>query len=201
MDTMTLKLDSNALAPFHSAWRKSVEKQAGREPESLLGAVQQHIDALDGAQLPQFVRERIAAVPDVLALLRDRGWNAAPELRSDLHGALAYLSEPHDLIPDSKPHYGLLDDALVLELALASHRGEWLAWREYQAFCVRHAIAVGALGREEWMALRRASRREAMRSPRALDYHRPANGTHFHRERHSYVAPALNEPAELFGVH
>mgnify|MGYP006201262761 FL=1 len=159
------------------------------------------IDTLDGAALPRFVRERMDAVPDVIALLRDRSWNAAPELRSDLHGALAYLTDPHDLIPDSKPLYGLFDDALVLELALAQHRVEWQDWREYQAFRSRHALGEDALGREEWLQLRRNGRRDAMRSPRALTF--PGNGydPRFHRERHSYVAAALNEPAELFGVH
>lgn len=194
---LTLTLDSTTLAPFHAAWRRAVEQQASRDTESLLFAAMARVGALDATPLPGFVRERIGMVPQLIELLRDRQWDADDEVRSDFNGALAYLTDPFDLIPDCQPRYGLLDDALVLEIALASHRHEWLAWREYTEFRTHHCDGE-ALERADWLTLRRGLLRDAMRRPRTPAYAGEPGSTRFHRERHSYAAAGS---PELFEVH
>lgn len=197
-NTLTLTLDTHTLAPFHAAWRRAVEQQSSRDTEALLFAAQERVGALDATPLPGFVRERIGMVPQLIALLRDRQWAADDEVRSDFTGALAYLTDPFDLIPDSQPRYGLLDDALVLEIALASHRHEWLAWHEYNEFRANHCDGE-ALERADWLTLRRGLLRDAMRRPRTPAYAGEAGASRFHRERHSYAAAAAAQ--ELFEVH
>lgn len=45
-------------------------------------------------------------------------------------GALAYLVDPGDLVPDDEPRLGYVDDAIVVGLALEAAPHEWRAWRE-----------------------------------------------------------------------
>jgi len=154
MDTMTLQLDSNVLAPFHDGWRAAVAQQSARDCESLLFTAQERGGAINAQRAPEFVRQRLACVPDMVAMLRDRSWDAAEPTRMDFRGALSYLADPYDLIADSQPRFGLLDDALVLEMALDANRREWTAWREFDAFR-RHYGTGQELGRDDWLFLRR----------------------------------------------
>ena len=162
MDTLSFQLDKNSLSPFLAAWNRAVQSQKGRATEEVLEAAEARVGELEQRTMPGFVRERLALVPDLVSMLRDPFWSANAEVREGLLGALAYLDEPDDLIPDSHPRYGLLDDALVLEIALSTHRDEWQAWREFEDFR-RRRFPGETLTREEWLALRRHLQREGAR--------------------------------------
>lgn len=162
MDTLRFRLDQNSLSPFRAAWNRAVQSQRGRDAEEVLVAAEARVGELGQRTMPGFVRERLALVPELVSMLRDSGWDADARVRDGLVGALAYLDEPDDLIPDSHPRYGLLDDALVLEIALAAHRDEWHAWQAFEAFRRRH-FPGEPLQRAEWLALRRHLVREGAR--------------------------------------
>lgn len=197
MSSLTLTLDQTTLAPFHDAWRQAVAQQSERDSSALLFAAQERMGALDPGRLPDFVRERLAMVPSVLALLRDREWQPDAAVRQDLAGALAYLTDPYDLIPDNEPRYGLLDDALVLEIALVHNRTEWHAWHEYDQFRRRHCDGE-PLQRADWLALRR----RLQRGQRRIPHDDPRAASPFHRERHSYLDEAAQAtPRRGFKVH
>ena len=189
MDTLRFRLDQDSLTPFHSAWIRAVQSQLGRDPGALFDAAQSRVDALQQDALPGFVRERIALVPALLAMLRDPGWDPDAEVRAGFAGALAYLDEPDDLIPDAHPRYGLFDDALVLEMALAAHRSEWLAWQQFEAFRSRFCPGE-VLRRDEWLALCRHLRRDGGRGV----------ALHAGQKRHSYL-DARGALSEAFRVH
>jgi uncharacterized membrane protein YkvA (DUF1232 family) len=189
MDTLRFRLDQDSLVPFRAAWNRAVQSQLGRNPAALLDAAQVRVGELEQRAMPGFVRERLALVPLLLAMLRDPGWDADSGVQAGFAGALAYLDEPDDLIPDSHPRYGLLDDALVLEIALAAHRDEWLAWQEFQAFRRRHCPGE-PLQREEWLAMRRYLQRDGARG----------NGVLPGQRRHSYL-DTRGAPREAFKVH
>lgn len=194
-NALSLTLDGPSLAPFEAAWQRAVDRQSGREAASLLADVQARMQALAAERLPPFVRERLAMVPDMMAMLSDADWETGSDVRSDLNGALAYLTDPDDLIPDHQPRYGLLDDALVLEIALRKHRQEWLDWHEFAAFR-RRFCSDGDLGRDAWLDLRRRLQRESSRTPRG-PYPGSTRGA-MRRERHSYVD--VMEPRDRFKV-
>jgi len=62
---------------------------------------------------------------------------------------LLYFDNADDLIPDNDPRFGMLDDAIVIELALQEHRESWFAWKEYRAFCGEHR-QLGPISASEW---------------------------------------------------
>ncbi len=68
----------------------------------------------------------------LLAMLSDADWKLDDDERSPVLAALAYLCDPEDIIPDDIPGIGLLDDAVMIELAFRELRHEIDA---YEDFC------------------------------------------------------------------
>lgn len=144
-----LNLNPSMLAPFRTAWEEASRKAAHLSPASLA-----EMAAFDPAHVPEELRRHIARVSDIADLLADEQWQTDAQTRQGLAGALVYFADADDLIPDAEPRFGLLDDAIVIELALACHDREWLTWQEFRAFQRGHA-ELGPIDRETWLRLRR----------------------------------------------
>lgn len=144
-----LDLNRDMLAPFSAAWEQASHRAAGLSSGSLMRMAE-----YDPARVPDGLRAHIAHVSDIAELLSDPLWQTDVQTREGLAGALVYFADADDLIPDADPRFGLLDDAIVIELALARHDREWLAWQEYRAFQRGHA-ELGPIDRETWLRLRR----------------------------------------------
>jgi uncharacterized membrane protein YkvA (DUF1232 family) len=101
------------------------------------------------------LRARLDRLAEIEAMRRDADWplEAAQQHRIDL--ILQYVAAEDDLIPDSVPTYGYLDDALLLELA-------WPVLAEdiddYRDFCHFREEAGESLGRPphqlDWLRAR-----------------------------------------------
>jgi hypothetical protein len=88
---------------------------------------------------PAFVDSRMRAMTHLQQLADDEGWNPDPSVHECVAVLRAYLDNPDDLLPDHLPSIGLLDDALLVDLALQTLRDE-LA--DYEDFCqFRHVAA------------------------------------------------------------
>ena len=88
-------------------------------------------------------------------------------MRHALNAALGYFIDDDDLIPDQSSQFGLLDDAIVLELALADHSHDWQAWREYRRF-LHDYPQFAELDRDGWMQMREEELQLALRYRRRL---------------------------------
>ena len=148
-----LSMDEAALAPFRAAWSRACNDT--QAPLAQLAAdARDHHARLRTEAVPGFLRGHIDLIPELAELLTDPDWHIEDGVRDAFAGALAYFVDPADLIPDSNPKFGLLDDAIVIELALAENRQEWLAWQEFAAMRVGFP-ALGAMDRRRWLELRR----------------------------------------------
>ena len=58
-----------------------------------------------------------------------------PAMVTDVVSALAYFADPHDLIPDSIPGLGFLDDAIMVELVVLELQHEIEAFNDFIAYC------------------------------------------------------------------
>jgi hypothetical protein len=149
-----LDMDDAALAPFRDAWNTARIATHGSDCDELATAARAHHAGLDQPAVPAFLRGHIDLIPEIADLLSDRDWQLPADSRQGLAGALAYFTDPADLIPDNHPEFGLLDDAIVIDLALNDSRNEWLAWQEYSA--LRRGFAgLGPMSRQRWAELRR----------------------------------------------
>ncbi len=150
--SIPLNISEQALQPFRTAWQQASRQQPGDVP-GLLERCRQ----VDLQQVPASLQPHIGKVSAVADLLADHQWMIDEATRRDLTGALAYFDLADDLIPDSDPRFGLLDDAIVIEMALDEHREVWAAWQEYRRFCDRHSD-LGTITVRQWRELCEAAR-------------------------------------------
>ena len=90
------------------------------------------MESLRPTELPDFVTARLEKLELLLAMMNDADWELDEQERSPVLSALAYLCDPEDIIPDNIPGIGLLDDAVMIELAFRELRHEIDA---YEDFC------------------------------------------------------------------
>ncbi len=117
---------------------------------------------------PEFVNERLQKLETMVAIIEDSEWKIPDEERTEVLSALAYFSEPEDLVPDHIPVLGFLDDAIMIELVAAEFKDDIDAFEE---FCIYREREEGRAGdntvtREEWLDSKRRELHSRMRSRR-----------------------------------
>jgi uncharacterized membrane protein YkvA (DUF1232 family) len=129
---LTIELSDRDLKHFRRELRRARESVGIADDEEILGAATELVAQLRRADLPDFVRARLAKLELLLAMMSDADWRLDDTERSPVLAALAYLCDPEDIIPDDIPGIGLLDDAVMIELAFRELRHEIDA---YEDFC------------------------------------------------------------------
>jgi uncharacterized membrane protein YkvA (DUF1232 family) len=82
--------------------------------------------------IPDFIKERLLRLDDMIAMVRDEGWHLPEEDRQRVLSALVYFCDPKDIIPDNVEVLGFLDDAVMIELCVRDLKHELDA---YDDFC------------------------------------------------------------------
>jgi hypothetical protein len=151
--TIPLSMTPQNLQPFRAAWQLASDNAAALTADML-----ERCRHLDIDSVPTSLQPHIGKVGALAEMLDDRGWVIDDATRRELAGALVYFDNADDLIPDSDPHFGLLDDAIVIEMALEEHRETWAAWQDYRRFCATHR-ELGPLTGGQWRQLCDATQR------------------------------------------
>jgi HPt (histidine-containing phosphotransfer) domain-containing protein len=76
--------------------------------------------------------ERLARAEHLRRMLNDSDWDVGGETRERARMLISYLQQVDDLIPDTQPLVGHLDDALLVELSWPAFADETL---DYGDFC------------------------------------------------------------------
>lgn len=192
---LALDLNDPGLRPFRDAWLRECARRSNQPAAAVIEGALATLTTIP-ADAPAICRERLAAIPVLAALLGDPGWPLTADERNRLCGALGYFQERQDLIPDDASRFGLLDDVIVLEMALAACADIWNDWCEYRAW--RAAFPGEApLDRERWHSTRDVLLRDALRRSRLSSYLARPPGECF-----APVGAALDFPeAVQFGLH
>ena len=186
---VTFELAEADLDHFRTIMREARELARERGKDAVLGAADGLLSRVRSGEVPDFVRERLERMQTLIDMLRDAEWKLPEEETERVLNALAYFSEPEDLIPDHVPGLGFLDDAIMVELVVLELRHEIDAYQDFCAFRASEESRRQRIGkqddpvtREQWLASRRKALHSRMRSRRRADRerrHRPGSRSPF----------------------
>ncbi len=124
--------------------------------------------------LPPFVSDRLLKLQILLNMIRDAEWQLSDTECDSIRSALYYFVDPDDVIPDHIPGIGFLDDALYAEIVIKELKTEIKSYQEFCQFRIaeenrrRNRGLDPHVGREDWLADKRAVLHARMRERRKL---------------------------------
>jgi len=159
---VSFELDDNDLTHFRLIMREARKAAARMAPEDIVAAAEALLQDIGTAGTPGFIQERIDKLRLLLRMMSDLDWRLPHQEATRVLNALAYFTEPDDLIPDHIPGLGFLDDAIMVELVVRELEHEIEAYRDFCEFRGQHS----ATSRDDWLIERREELQQRMRSRR-----------------------------------
>ena len=169
---VSFDLDENDLTHFRLIMREARKTVARMPPEDIVARAETLLQDIAADSAPGFILDRIQKLRLMIRMLSDLDWRLPHQEATRVLNALAYFTEPDDLIPDHIPGLGFLDDAIMIELVVRELRHEIEA---YQDFCdFRHSMEprtgvkmkTSDITRDDWLSSRRKELQERMRRRR-----------------------------------
>ncbi len=171
--SLTIDLNDRDLEHFHKAMEASRKAAEGKSPEEVVAAAGNLLADAQKVHVPDFVRERLLQLDDMIAMVRDEGWHMGEDDRQRVMSALVYFVDPKDVIPDSVEVLGFLDDAIMIELCVRELRHELDAYDDFCEYRAHEAkkrgVEPAAVGRADWLDSRREELFDRMHSRRQRD--------------------------------
>jgi len=161
---VTFEIDDRDLEHFRLVMREARKTVARMPPETIVATASAQLNRVAASSSPGFIQERFARLRLMIDMLTDLDWRLPHEVAMRVLNALAYFTEPDDLIPDDIPGLGLLDDAIMVELVMRELRHEIEAYADFCEFReLRKPAARAATGRDRVLEKRRAELHSRMR--------------------------------------
>jgi len=159
---VSFELDDNDLTHFRLIMREARKAAARMAPEDIVAAAEELLQDIGTTGTPGFIQERIDKLRLLLRMMSDLEWRLPHQEATRVLNALAYFTEPDDLIPDHIPGLGFLDDAIMVELVVRELEHEIEAYRDFCQFRGQHS----ATSRDDWLSERREELQQRMRNRR-----------------------------------
>ena len=166
---VSFDLDDNDLKHFRLIMREAQKAAAKMAPEDIVAAAEQVLRDVGGDDnAPGFIVERLAKLTTMIRMITDLEWRLPHQETTRVLNALAYFAEPEDLIPDTIPGLGFLDDAIMVELVVRELKHEIDAYEDFCDFrtATRSKSANQRVTREDWLDSRRKELQSRMRRRR-----------------------------------
>lgn len=165
---VTFELQEADLDHFRDVMRKAQSGAKKLSEEEILAHAKNLSNEIK-VEVPEFVSERINKLKTLVAMIEDSEWQIPEEERSDVLSALAYFSDPEDLVPDHIPVLGFLDDAIMIELVCEELKDDIEAFLEFCAYREREEGRAGdnTITRDEWLGAKRRELHSRMKNRRS----------------------------------
>lgn len=173
---ITIELGDADLQHFISAMQRAQEEAKNLSAHEIADAAARLLVDGHKVALPQFIADRLGKLDSMIAMTRDEGFSLPDEDRQRVLACLTYFANPQDIIPDSVPVLGFLDDAIMIELCVRELQHEIEAYEDFVAYrnaeAGRRGVDVATLKTErvEWAEARRVELIDRMRKRRGQSY-------------------------------
>jgi uncharacterized membrane protein YkvA (DUF1232 family) len=129
---ITFTLSDNDIRHFRKHMKAARATIGEMGEDSIIRAAEGLLEEVSGIALPDFIAARLEKLELLTDILRDDRWDLPADDRAKVLAGLAYFSDPNDMIPDSIPGIGYLDDAIMVELIVRELRHHI---EGYEDFC------------------------------------------------------------------
>lgn len=175
---VSFELSEDDLKHFRLIMREARKAAARLAPEDIVAGAEALLGQVSDTRVPRFVNERLEKLNVMIRMLKDHDWRLPAAESTRVLNALAYFTEPEDLIPDHIPGVGFLDDAIMVELVVRELKHEIEAYLDFCDFRSRQRPKPGIkrktsdVTRDQWLEKRRKELQARMRRRRK----RPGDG-------------------------
>jgi uncharacterized membrane protein YkvA (DUF1232 family) len=157
--SISFELSDRDLEHFTQALAKARATVGHKSAEEIIAAASKLLIEANKVEVPDFIRERLEKLDDLIAMSRDEGWHLPEEDRQRVLSALVYFADPSDVIPDSVPVLGYFDDAIAIEMCVKELTHEIQAYDEFcdyrQGEAEKRGLDPATVGRADWLEARR----------------------------------------------
>jgi len=172
--SLNFELNDRDLEHFHGAMEAAKKAAADKTPAEVIDCSAKLLADAQKVHIPDFIKDRLLHLDDMIAMVRDEGWALPEEDRQRVLSALVYFCDPKDVIPDSVEVLGFLDDAIMIELCVRELKHELDAYDDFcdyrQHEAVRRNLEPQQVGRADWLDSRREELIDRMHSRRERDF-------------------------------
>ena len=132
---VSFTLDDSDAAYFRSRFRKAKKAASSQDPANIIEQAKELVATVRSAKkTPAFVLDAIASIEDLTEIIEDEDYRAPKAVCNQVIAALAYFSNPEDLIPDDIPVLGYLDDAIMIKFVEEEFKHELAGYRKFRRF-------------------------------------------------------------------
>jgi len=167
---IVLELSDKDLSHFRKLARQAMQSSKEANPDEVVAGARKLLDDISGSKPSEFIRSRLALVGTMIDMLVDEGWGMQEVGRKRVLTALAYLVQSDDLIPDTIPGVGFLDDAIMIELLARELKPELDAYDDFVKYRAAEAKRLGKkpeeLNRTDYLKAREQALLSRMRRRR-----------------------------------
>ena len=172
--TLNFELNDRDLEHFHAAMEASKKAAEGKSDNEIIENAGRLLADAQKVHIPDFILNRLLRLDDMIAMLRDDAWALEAADRERVLSALVYFNNPNDVIADSVPVLGYLDDAVMIEMCVRDLQHELDAYDDFCDFRQRQAERLGVdpakVGRADWLGGRREELVDRMHQRRERDF-------------------------------
>ncbi len=131
---VSFEISDKDIGHFRECMKRAREAVRDADEGDIIDAARGMFEEIRSARAPAFIKDRLERLESMTKMVEDEEWGMPAAPRDRVLRALVYFCDPEDLIPDSIPGIGYLDDAIMIELVLRELKHEIEAYDDFDKY-------------------------------------------------------------------